>query len=152
MSPCDASPLRDLLRRALALAEGPAPYATDGQPLRSAASVYARMRHLADLGEERLYVLALDVKHHVLEEVEVAHGSVASLSLTPADIFRPLVRLGASAGILVHNHPSGDPTPSAEDRSLTRRLIECGALLGCPILDHVVVARGGFESIMETAR
>jgi DNA repair protein RadC len=70
----------------------------------------------------------------------------------PREVFGPAVREGAAALIVVHNHPSGDPEPSAEDLSVTRRLIEAGELLGVPLLDHVVVGDVGYVSIRERMR
>jgi DNA repair protein RadC len=64
-------------------------------------------------------------------------------------VFRPALREGAAALVVVHNHPSGDPAPSAEDREVTRRLVQAGALLGVPLLDHVVVAERGWVSLRE---
>jgi len=64
-------------------------------------------------------------------------------------LFRPALREAAAAIVLVHNHPSGDPTPSPEDRELTRRLASAGNLLGVPVLDHVIVAERGFASLRE---
>jgi DNA repair protein RadC len=73
-------------------------------------------------------------------EVSVGHQS-ASL-VHPREVFGPAVREGAAVVLLVHNHPSGDPAPSAEDRELTRRLKSCGELLGMNVLDHVIVGNG----------
>ncbi len=67
----------------------------------------------------------------------------------PREVFRPALREAAAAVILVHNHPSGDPTPSREDREVTARLVRAGELLGIPVLDHVVVAEHGFASLRE---
>jgi DNA repair protein RadC len=67
----------------------------------------------------------------------------------PREVFQPAVRDSAAAVILVHNHPSGDPTPSPEDVQLTERLVEAGRILGIRVLDHVVVALGGYASLMD---
>jgi DNA repair protein RadC len=64
-------------------------------------------------------------------------------------VFSPAIAHSAAAVVAVHNHPSGDPTPSAEDRDVTRRLSRCGELLGIPLADHVVVAEGGYFSFRE---
>jgi DNA repair protein RadC len=68
----------------------------------------------------------------------------------PREVFSHAVRESAAAVLFVHNHPSGDPSPSEEDRRLTERLVEAGRILGIKVLDHVVVARGGFVSLLET--
>ncbi len=93
---------------------------------------------------EVLLALALDGKNRVLAEVVVAEGGAHGVSLRPRDVLRPLLRIGASAFILVHNHPSGDPTPSEGDLLLTRALEECATAVGVPLVDHVIIAgRGG---------
>jgi len=108
-------------------------------------------RHLAPLvggsERERFGVLCLDRKHGVLRAEVVAVGSLDAVIVHPREVFRPAVRAGASAVVVAHNHPSGDPTPSPEDHALTRRLSEAGTLLGIPLLDHLVVGRAGFVSL-----
>ena len=94
--------------------------------------------------EERVIAVALDGSNQFLAEVELARGGKHGAALTPADLLRPLIRAGASAFILVHNHPSGDASPSAEDIHMTRAVAAVADLLGLPLLDHVIVAaRGG---------
>ena len=104
---------------------------------------------LAGLTQEVFIVLGLDIRNGLLDIVEVARGSVAGVEVHPREVFRPLVRMAAAGGVVVHNHPSGDPTPSGEDLDLTRRLRDVGRLLGIPIVDHVVVGEGAFRSIVE---
>jgi DNA repair protein RadC len=79
----------------------------------------------------------------------VAQGGLHGCALTPGDVLRPAVRDGGSAFVLVHNHPSGDPFPSREDVAMTRLVAAAGELLGVPLLDHVIVARGGESSLLE---
>lgn len=98
---------------------------------------------LARLEHEELWLLCLDVKNRLLAEVEVARGGALGCSLSPADVLRPAVRHGAAAIVIVHNHPSGDPTPSRDDMLMTRALGRACRVVGIPLLDHVVVARGG---------
>lgn len=104
---------------------------------------------LAGLAQEVFLVIGVDIRNGLLDIVEVARGSVAGVEVHPREIFRPLIRMAAAGGVLVHNHPSGDPTPSTEDIELTRRLREVGTLLGIPIIDHVVIGDRGFRSIAE---
>jgi DNA repair protein RadC len=108
-------------------------------------------RHLAPLvwgtERERFALLCLDRKHGVLRAEVVAVGSLEAVVVHPREVFRPAVRAGAAAVVVAHNHPSGDPTPSPEDRALTRRLAEAGSVLGVPLLDHLVVGRAGFVSL-----
>ncbi|MGN6107321.1 MAG: RadC family protein [Kofleriaceae bacterium] len=104
---------------------------------------------LAGLHQEVFIVLGVDVRNGLLDIVEVARGSVAGVEVHPREVFRPLVRMAAAGGVVVHNHPSGDPTPSIEDLELTRLLREAGRLLGIPIIDHIVVGDRSFRSIVE---
>lgn len=104
---------------------------------------------LAGLQQEVFLVIGVDIRNGLLDIVECARGSVIGVEIHPREVFRPLVRMAAAGGVLVHNHPSGDPTPSGEDVELTRRLREVGAMLGIPIIDHVIVGGGAFRSIAE---
>jgi DNA repair protein RadC len=92
---------------------------------------------------EEFYVVALDARRRVIGEILLARGSVDAVGIEPRQVFRALVRADATAAIVVHNHPSTDPTPSAIDEAITRKLREGGALVGIEILDHIVVAAGG---------
>lgn len=104
---------------------------------------------LAGLAQEVFIVIGVDVRNGMLDIVEVARGSVAGVEVHPREVFRPLIRMAAAGGVLVHNHPSGDATPSAEDVALTQRLREVGSLLGIPIIDHVVIGDRQYRSIAE---
>ena len=121
-----------------------------GDPIRGPEDVFrhfhARLRHAR---RERFLLLLLDGRHRVLREVSVSEGTLTASLVHPREVFRPALQEAAAAVILVHNHPSGDPTPSREDREVTDRLIEVGELLGIPVLDHVVVAERGFRSLRE---
>lgn len=104
---------------------------------------------LAGLAQELFLVIGVDIRNGLLDVVECARGSVAGVEVHPREVFRPLVRMAAAGGVLVHNHPSGDPTPSPEDIELTFRLREVGCLLGIPIIDHVVIGDRSYRSIAE---
>jgi len=104
---------------------------------------------LSGLVQEVFVVIGVDVRNGKLDVVEVARGSVATVEVHPREVFRPLIRMAAAGGIVVHNHPTGDPTPSHEDVELTRRLRDAGAVIGIPIIDHVIVGNNGFRSVAE---
>jgi len=104
---------------------------------------------LRDVPHERFLVVLLDGRHRVQGEVLTSQGTLTASLVHPREVFRPALREGAAALVVVHNHPSGDPTPSAEDREVTRRLVRAGILLGIPVLDHVVVAERGYVSLRE---
>lgn len=106
---------------------------------------------LRGLPHEELHALYLDRALHPLHRRRLSQGGVAGTPAEPAMVFGPALRCGASAVILAHNHPSGDPTPSGEDRRLTRRLHEAGRLLGVPLVDHLVVAGASWTSLADEA-
>jgi DNA repair protein RadC len=122
----------------------------EGVALRSPDDVFrsfgARLRRLA---QERFIVVLLDGRHRILGEEVVSQGTLTASLVHPREVFRPALRASAAAMILVHNHPSGDPTPSAEDRAVTERLARAGEILGVRVLDHVVVAERGYVSLRE---
>jgi DNA repair protein RadC len=119
-----------------------------GVPVRGPADVFRRMGpRLRDLPQEEFHVLILDTRHRVVREVQITRGILNASLVHPREVFRPAVAEGAAGVILVHNHPSGDPTPSPEDRAATRQLGAAGRALGIPVLDHVVVGQGRYVSL-----
>ena len=104
---------------------------------------------MALLEQEHLRVVLLNSRNQVLAAPEVYKGTVNSTHVRAADLFRDAVREGCPAIIVVHNHPSGDPTPSSDDAAITRQIVEAGALLGVEVLDHIILARGGLASLRE---
>ena len=122
-------------------------------PVRDAVAVYDHFRgRLPQLDREVFYVLLLDGKNRVQSEVRVSEGSLTAALVHPREVFAPAIRDAAAALILVHNHPSGDPTPSAEDRAITERLRQVGDLVGIRVLDHVVIGRARYASMAEEGR
>ena len=118
--------------------------------VRDPADVYRRLHpRLRHAPEERFLALLLDGRHRILQEVLVSKGTLTASLVHPREVFRSAIRAGAAGLVLAHNHPSGDPTPSAEDREVTTRLVRSGELLGVPVLDHVVVAERGYTSFRE---
>lgn len=101
---------------------------------------------LRDLPVEEFHLLALDSQSQVLREVLVTRGLLDSSLVHPREVFRPAIAEAAAGVIVVHNHPSGDPTPSAEDRAVTRQLVAAGQLLDLPLYDHVIIAGDRFVS------
>ena len=117
-------------------------------PDREAVEAWARSR-LATLDHEELWVLALDGRHGLRAARRVASGGIHGLHVTARDPLRIALREAASAFVLVHNHPSGDPTPSDEDLAFTRAVVEGAAAIATPMLDHVVVARRRATSMLD---
>ncbi|MCE9645892.1 MAG: DNA repair protein RadC [Chloroflexi bacterium] len=97
---------------------------------------------MSALEQEHLRVILLDRRNRVLEIVEVYKGSVNSSQVRVGELFKDAVRINASALIVVHNHPSGDPTPSPDDVAVTRAIVQAGKLLDVDVLDHLVIGVG----------
>jgi DNA repair protein RadC len=121
-----------------------------GEPLVCAEDVFRRLQaRFVPMEQEVFLVLSLDAKHRMISVRQVAQGSATSVEVHPREAFRPAIREGAAAVIFVHNHPSGDPEPSLQDRELTSRLKQAGELLGIPVLDHVILGAGAFASLFD---
>jgi DNA repair protein RadC len=105
---------------------------------------------LRDLQVEEFHLLALDSQSQVLREVLVTRGLLNSSLVHPREVFRAAIAEAAAGIIVVHNHPSGDPTPSAEDRTVTQQLAAAGRLLDLPLYDHVIIAGDRFVSFAAT--
>lgn len=104
---------------------------------------------MALLSQESLRVLLLNTRNQVLSVSEVYRGNVSTAVIRAAEVFRDAVKENCPAVILVHNHPSGDPTPSAEDIKVTGQLQQAARLLDIELLDHIVLAQNGFVSMKE---
>ena len=115
--------------------------------IRSPEDVAGLLRTRFDAEEVEVFlVLMLDTKSQVRAVSEVSRGLLNCSLVHPREVFRAAIAYGAAAIILSHNHPSGDPTPSAEDQAVTRQLVAAGELLDMPVYDHVIVAGDRFVS------
>jgi len=101
------------------------------------------------LEQEYLKVILLDTRNRVLDIVEVYHGSVNSTQVRVGELFKPAIQRMAPAIVAVHNHPSGDPTPSPDDIAVTRGIVQAGKLLSIDLLDHLIIGQGRFVSMKE---
>jgi DNA repair protein RadC len=117
-------------------------------PNARAVDAWARPR-IAAMDHEELWLLALDGRNGLRAARRVASGGLHGLHVSARDPLRHALREGASGFVLVHNHPSGDPAPSDEDVTFSRALLQASTLVGTPLIDHVVVARRGFASMLE---
>jgi len=115
-------------------------------PAQASALVMDEMRFL---DREHFRIIILNTKNHVLGVELVSVGSLNSTVVHPREVFKTPLKRSAAAVILVHNHPSGDPTPSQEDIDLTRRLAEAGKVLGISVLDHIIVGDNRYVSLKE---
>jgi len=121
-----------------------------GDALRDAGAVYGHVGgRLAQLEREVFLVLLLDGRNRLLGELRISEGTLTAALVHPREVFAPAIRLAAAAIVLIHNHPSGDPTPSADDRVVTEQLVAAGRLLDIPVHDHVIIGRGRYTSFAE---
>jgi DNA repair protein RadC len=121
-----------------------------GQAIRAPLDVQRHFQpRWRDRRRESFHALQLDGRHRLMAVDEVSVGTLTASLVHPREVFREAIRNAAAALLLVHHHPSGDPSPSAEDRSVTDRLVAAGRLLGIRVVDHVIVADGGYFSFQE---
>lgn len=122
----------------------------DGAPVRSPRDVVAVFApRLEDLPVEEFHVAVLDAQHRLERDVTVTRGILNSSLVHPREVFREAIAERAASVILVHNHPSGDPTPSPDDRAVTEQLVAAGRVLDIPVHDHVIIGRGRYTSFAE---
>ncbi len=134
----------ELGRRALA---GPL---TRGTKITSSRDLFTHYHpSLRDLRHEIFKVVLLDAKHAILRDITVSEGSLTLSIVHPREVFSLAVKESAAAVIFLHNHPSGDPTPSQEDRVLTARLVSAGEVLGIRVLDHLIVGDARYISFAD---
>jgi DNA repair protein RadC len=147
IGPAKAAQLKaavELGRRSLA-----APLST-GTRISGSADLFKHFHPvLRDRKQELFKVVLLDAKNIVIKESTVSEGTLTLSLVHPREVFAHAVRESAAAVLFLHNHPSGDPTPSLEDRHLTDRLVDAGRLLGIPVLDHVIIGDGRYVSFAD---
>ncbi|MFZ5652430.1 MAG: RadC family protein [Bacillota bacterium] len=145
MGPVKAAQLKAALeigRRVAAVSESLRPSIKG--PEDAAFMVMEEMRHL---DREHFCALLLNTKHQVVARETVSVGTLNTSVVHPRELFKAAIKRSAAAIILVHNHPSGDPTPSREDREITRRLSEAGTIIGIEVLDHIIIGDNKFVSL-----
>ena len=122
----------------------------DGIPVRGPRDVHQIFGpRLQDLPVEEFHVAVLDSQHRLERDVTVTRGLLNSSLVHPREVFREAIAENAAAIILVHNHPSGDPTPSPDDRITTEQLVQAGRVLDIPVQDHIIIGRGRYLSFAE---
>lgn len=114
------------------------------EPEDAANLLMARLRHL---DREHFMVILLNTKNHVLGVETVSIGSLNTTVVHPRELFKQAIRRSAAAVILAHNHPSGDPHPSTEDKATTKRLVEAGKILGIEVVDHIIIGHNTYCSL-----
>jgi DNA repair protein RadC len=122
----------------------------DGIPVRGPRDVHEIFgQKLQDLPVEEFHVAILDSQHRLERDVTITRGLLNSSLVHPREVFREAIAENAAAIILVHNHPSGDPTPSPDDRITTEQLVQAGRVLDIPVQDHIIIGRGRYLSFAE---
>jgi len=120
------------------------------EPVNSSSQVAARFGPwLANFTEEVFGVVSLDARNRAVSQEIVSRGTRTFCCVHPREVFRPAILARAVSVLLVHNHPSGDPTPSREDIELTARLRDAGKILGINVLDHIIVGGAAFRSLAD---
>jgi DNA repair protein RadC len=118
--------------------------------LTSPVAVYELLREeMAFLEQEEFRVLYLNTKNKLIKIKTISVGTLNSAIISPREVYQQALRLNAAAVVAVHNHPSGDPTPSREDKDVTKRLAEAGKILNVSFLDHIIIGTSGFCSLKE---
>jgi DNA repair protein RadC len=118
--------------------------------MRSPLDVVAMLGpRLADLSVEELHVVVLDSQHRMVRDAVVSRGLLNSSPVHAREVFREAIAEAAAAIVLVHNHPSGDPTPSADDVRVTAEMVAAGRVVDIPVFDHVIIGRGCHVSLAE---
>lgn len=123
--------------------------ASKPEPVDSPRRAMRELGEMAALKKEHFVALYLDACHRAVHRETVSVGTLTASLVHPREVFAPAFERPAAALIVAHNHPSGDPEPSREDRETTRRLCQAGRILGLPILDHLIVAERGYFSFRE---
>jgi DNA repair protein RadC len=113
----------------------------------SVANIF--MEEMRYLAREHIKVLLLDTKNGIIKDSEISVGTVNASLVDPREVFKEALEYGAVNIILIHNHPSGDPTPSMDDIEVTKRVYEAGRVIGIELLDHIIIGDGEFISLKE---
>lgn len=121
----------------------------EDEVIKGPEEVYELTKEIRTAKKEHVVALYLDARNRILKKETISIGSLTANIVHPREVFQPAVGLSAASVILVHNHPSGDPTPSQDDLALTRRLLEAGRIMGIEVLDHVIVGAKRFLSLKE---
>ena len=118
-------------------------------PITSPADALPEIRHIRDLKKEHFVAIFLNARNQVIKTDTISMGSLNASLVHPREVFAPAVGISAASVILAHNHPSGDVTPSKEDISLTKRMVQAGQVMGIEVVDHLIVASDKFLSMKE---
>lgn len=147
IGPAKAATLLAAIELGLRLAQKPSsPRFIIKTPADAAAYVMPKLRYAQ---KEHFAIILLDTKNHVMACPDISIGSLNASIVHPREVFRCAISYGAASIILVHNHPSGDPNPSAEDLNITRRLVQTGKIVDIEVLDHIIIGDNKYTSLKE---
>jgi DNA repair protein RadC len=110
---------------------------------------FIKKLHLEDEPGEVFIAMALSMRNEIIGYSVISRGTLGSAPVDPRSVFQFLLACNAAAGVMVHNHPGGDPEPSSADKGIAKRLVKCGEMLNVNIIDHIVVGDGAFVSLKE---
>jgi DNA repair protein RadC len=111
--------------------------------------IYTLLKDLQYMDRECFVLLTLDQKNRIIDQHLISMGTLTASLVHPREVYRPAILDSAAAVAFVHNHPSGDSTPSPEDKTITERLKSCGELLGIRVLDHVIIGDENYSSFLD---
>ena len=117
--------------------------------IRSPQDVVDRVGDMRTLTQEQIRVLYLSTKSGVLLEKVISQGTINTAVVSPREVFHQAIRVCCASLIIIHNHPSGDPTPSQEDIELTKKMVEAGKVIDIAVLDHIIIGASGYVSLKE---
>ena len=124
--------------------------AIENRPFKNSREVYEYYRpRFFGLKKERFLCVLIDSKNRVFRETSVSEGTLTSSLVHPREVFRYAIKEAAASVLFIHNHPSGDPSPSRDDIEITKRLVETGKVIGINVLDHIIISDGKYISLME---
>lgn len=120
-------------------------------PMRGPRDVfnYAKSQGMDELPVEEFRVLLLDSQHRLIYDALISRGTLNASVVHPREVFAAAIHRRAAALVLVHNHPSGEPVPSVDDKTVTTSLVAAGRLLDMPVQDHIIVGKGKYTSFAE---
>ena len=123
----------------------------DGDSISTSADVYQMFKgSLGNAQQEIFRVIAMNTRNRALHVQDIAIGGVNTVHVSVSDVLRPAIIHGAPSLIIVHNHPSGDPTPSPEDRLLTERISQAAGMMGIRLLDHIIISKQSYYSFSDS--
>lgn len=125
---------------------------SERQTIKGPEDVYNITKEFANQKQEHLIVICLDTKNNILSINDVLQGTINQIVIHPREVFYPAISCMANSIILVHNHPTGNVTPSLADLETTKKLLSIGEMIGIPIIDHIIVAPNNYYSIFQQDR